>query len=70
MNVAFLDFDDDMKPMHFKKSDLDKVRSHLILTIYYSENKEEEGLLPKHKEDVGKILQNFNLQYLIFMVYY
>ena len=46
--------DDDKTPIG---SDLDKVRSHLVQTIYYSENPEEEGLLSKHKDEVGKILK-------------
>ncbi|MBQ3475520.1 MAG: hypothetical protein IJH20_05065 [Bacilli bacterium] len=49
--------DDDTKAMHWEKSDLDRVRDHLVETIYYSDNPEEEGLLPKHKEEVGKILK-------------
>lgn len=49
--------DDDKKTMHWGKSDLDKVRDHLVETIYYSDNPKEEGLLPKHKEEVGIILQ-------------
>ena len=49
--------DDDTKRMHWEKSDLDKVRDHLVETIYYSNNPEEEGLLPKHKEEVGRILK-------------
>ena len=46
--------------MHWKKSDLDKVRDHLVETIYDSNNPEEEGLLPKHKEEVGKVLRKDN----------
>lgn len=52
--------DDDTKAMHWKKSDLNKVRDHLVETIYYSDNPEEEGLLPTHKEEVGKILLKSN----------
>ena len=52
--------DDDTKAMHWKESDLDKVREHLVETIYYSDNAEEEGLLPRHKEEVGRILQKEN----------
>ena len=52
--------DDDTKSMHWKKSDLDKVRDHLVETIYDSNNPEEEGLLPKHKEEVGKVLRKDN----------
>lgn len=49
--------DNDTKSMHWGNSDLDKVRDHLIETIYYSNNPEEEGLLPKHKYEVEKILK-------------
>ena len=49
--------DDDLKPYN---SDLNKVREHLLTTIYYSENPEEEGLLEKHKEEVGRILEKDN----------
>lgn len=45
------------------RSDLNKVRDHLVKTINYSENIEEEGLLYKHKEEVKNILMlnnNFN----------
>ena len=52
--------DDDTKAMHWQKSDLDKVREHLVETIYYSDNPEEEGLLPKHKEEILKVLQKEN----------
>lgn len=52
--------DDDTKAMHWEKSDLDKVREHLVETIYYSDNPEEEGLLLKHKEEVAKVLQKEN----------
>ena len=45
--------DDDAKP----KSDLDTVRDHLVKTIYYSENPEEEGLLESHKDEVGEIIR-------------
>ena len=49
--------DDDDAPIFVGKSDLDKVRDHLVKTIYYSNNSEEEGLLPIHKNEVGKILK-------------
>lgn len=54
MNVIFLDFDDDLAPHN---SDLNKVRKHLVKTIYFSDNYNEEGLLDKHKEEVGKVLK-------------
>ncbi len=49
--------DDDAKEIHWKVSDLDKVRNHLIEVIDYSNNPEEEGLLPKHIEEVGRIIK-------------
>lgn len=36
--------------------DLEKVKSHLVETIYYSSNL-EEGLLEKHKEEIAKKLE-------------
>ena len=48
--------DDDRKAMHMK-SDLDKIRNHLVETKDYLENPEEEGLQEYHKEEVKKILQ-------------
>ena len=52
--------DDDLKAMH-QKSDLDKVRDHLVTTDYYNkQNPREEGLLYKHQEEIGKILQKEN----------
>ena len=49
--------DDDLAPHN---SDLNKVRNHLLKTIYYSDNPKEEGLLPKHKEEIDKILKKEN----------
>lgn len=52
--------DDDLAAMH-RKSDLDKVRHHLVHTCEYNEsNPEDEGLQEYHKEEVGKILQKEN----------
>lgn len=48
--------DDDAYP----KSDLNKVRDHLVTTINLSDNPEEEGLLPIHKDKVGNILEKEN----------
>ena len=56
-HYCIIDDDDAKTIMHFKESDLDKVRDHLVETIYYSNNPEEEGLLPKHKSEVGAILR-------------
>ena len=49
--------DDDLQPHN---SDLNKVRDHLVQTIYYSDNPEEEGLLPKHKQEVKEVLKKEN----------
>ena len=52
--------DDDLTDMH-RKSDLNKVRHHLLKTEYYNEeNPTDEGLQEYHKEEVGKILQKDN----------
>ena len=59
-HYCIIDDDDTKNIMHCKKSDLDKVRDHLVETIYDSNNPEEEGLLPKHKEEVGKVLRKDN----------
>ncbi|MBQ6323793.1 MAG: hypothetical protein IJI22_03065 [Bacilli bacterium] len=46
--------DDDLYP----DSDLNKVRSHLVKTIYYSKNNpDEEGLLEEHKKEIGEVLK-------------
>ena len=49
--------DDDMYPYN---SDLNKVRNHLVKTIYCSKNPDEEGLLEKHMYDVGRTLKEDN----------
>ena len=49
--------DDDLGP---NNSDLNKVRNHLVKTIYYSDKIEEEGLLEKHKQEVGIVLEKEN----------
>ena len=56
-HYCIIDDDDAKSRMHWKVSDLDKVRDYLVKTIYYSNNPEEEGLLPKHKSEVVKILK-------------
>ena len=49
--------DDDLTDLD-QKSDLDKVRNHLIKTRYYiMDNRSAEGLQPYHIEEVGKILK-------------
>ena len=51
--------DDDLSHIH-SKSDLDKVRTHLVKTENDSDNPKEEGLLPKHIEEVGEKLKEEN----------
>ena len=52
--------DDDLSDMH-RKSDLDKVRDHLVKTEFYNESKpENEGLLPSHKRMVRDALLKEN----------
>ncbi|MBQ9024615.1 MAG: hypothetical protein IJ105_05265 [Bacilli bacterium] len=41
--------DDDMAP---RNSDLNTLRNHLVTTVFYSDNIDEEGLLEKHKKEV------------------
>ena len=51
--------DDDLEL--YNNSDLNKVRNHLLKTIYFSkDNPEEEGLLEIHKEKIGEILEKEN----------
>ena len=49
--------DDDLSDNHMK-SNLDKVRKHLVKTEFENKyNPESEGLLEKHKEEVERILK-------------
>ena len=58
-HYAVLD-DDDLADMH-RKSDLDKVRPHLVKTDNYLENHaNDEGLLERHKAEVGEVLKKEN----------
>lgn len=50
--------DDDDLALH--GSDLNKVREHLVKTIYFSSNPQEEGLLPRHKKEIGHVLKKSN----------
>ena len=56
-HYCIIDDDDAKTIMHWEISDLDKVRDHLVQTIYYSKNPDEEGLLPKHKDEVEKVVK-------------
>lgn len=58
-HYCIIDDDDTKSIRHWKTSDLDKVRDHLVETIYYSNNPNEEGLLPKHKDEIARILKKF-----------
>ena len=53
--------DDDMPYVIHGESDLNKVRNHLVRTkLYDKDDPASEGLLPNHKEEVGKILKKEN----------
>ena len=53
--------DDDLLHIHHRKSDLDKVRNHLLTTNDYNEHdKTQEGILESHMEEIGRILQKDN----------
>ena len=49
--------DDDDAQILCGKSDLDMIRNHLVKTEIYSKNKEEEGLLQKHINEVEEKLK-------------
>lgn len=49
--------DDDLAPNY---SDLNKLREYLVKTSNYSKNRDEEGLLESHKQEVSKILMKEN----------
>ena len=56
-HYCIIDDDDTKSIMHWETSDLDKVREHLVTPLYYSENLNEEGLLPRHKDEIARILK-------------
>ncbi len=58
-HYAVIDDDDTITTLHWKKSDLDKVRKHLVITQNHSFD-QEEGLLPSHEAEVGKALEQDN----------
>ena len=49
--------DDDLQP---KDSDLNKVRDYLVTPLFFSDNPDEEGLQPYHKDEIGMILKRSN----------
>ena len=59
-HYCVIDDDDTINTYHWERSDLEKVRDHLVTPLYYSDNPEEEGLLFKHKKQVGEILKKEN----------
>ena len=59
-HYCVIDDDDTKTIFHWNISDLDKVRDHLVQTIYCSNNPEEEGLLPRHKEEIKEVLKKEN----------
>lgn len=56
-HYCIIDDDDAKSIMHWDVSDLEKVREHLVTPLYYSNNPNEEGLLPKHKDEIARILK-------------
>ena len=61
IHYCVLDDEDTVKLFHWKTSDLEKVRDHLVSPFYYDrEHPEKEGLQPYHKEEIGKVLQKEN----------
>ena len=52
--------DDDEASIYHRKSDLEKVKNHLVRTLDFQDNPDEEGLLEKHKELVGRALHEEN----------
>ena len=60
-HYCVIDDDDAKNIFHWNPSDLEKVRDHLVETkIYDNDDINEEGLLPRHKEEVGRILVKEN----------
>lgn len=59
-HFCVIDDDDLYEYSRHRMSDLNKLRDYLVKTLYFSENPFEEGLLPKHKEEVGKVLKKEN----------
>lgn len=53
--------DDDDAPIYCGGiSDLDKVRKHLVKTVFIASKEEEEGLLEKYSDEVGEKLKEAN----------
>ena len=60
-HYCVLDDDDITNLFRWKNSDLKKVKDHLVSPLYYVDaHPEEEGLLPKHKEQIGEVLKKEN----------
>ena len=60
-HYCVIDDDDTLNTLHWHRSDLDKVRKHLVTPLDYSdEHPEETGLFERHKEEVGRALQEEN----------
>ena len=52
-HIVVLDDDD----LGEEKSDLKSLKEYLVKTDYYNEDTSKCGLLPEHKEEIGRILQ-------------
>lgn len=51
---------DDYDTKNWKKSDLEKVKDHLVTMQFYSENENEEGIQESHMEEIKKVLTKEN----------
>jgi hypothetical protein len=60
-HFCVIDDDDLLDLTKGRESDLNKVRDHLVkVESYVPSDPSQEGLLPKHKEEVGKVLKKDN----------
>ena len=56
-HYCVIDDDDCSVDDDYSNSDLNKVRNHLVTTIYYSRNHEEVGLLEKHIDEAKEAMK-------------
>ena len=59
-HYCIIDDDDTRTTLRWEKSDLEKLKDHLVRPLYYSDNPDKEGLQPEHKKLVGEILKKEN----------
>ena len=56
-HYCVIDDDDCAIDDDYSNSDLNKVRNHLVTTVYYSRNHEEVGLLEKHIDEAKEAMK-------------